>query len=86
MTLNQRDVVEVNFKFPKDIFKPHPVIVLSVSSVTDCEGTFVGVPISHSAEWHRDEFSFPLHKKDFNNPLLYNDLWNYFYRTLLSRF
>lgn len=71
--MNQREVYEVYFPFPTGKASPHPVIVLSTPNVLNCENTFIGVPISHSAEWHNDGFSFPIYDKDFDVPLKYPD-------------
>lgn len=71
--MNQRDCYEVNFLFPDGRQLPHPVIVLSIPSVIDREDTFIGVPISHSAEWTSDEFSFPIDDEDFDRDLKYDE-------------
>ncbi len=73
MILSQRDVVEVYFTFPHNSESIHPVVVLSVPSVLNCENTFIGVPISHSAKWKKNKFSFPIANNDFERPLKYND-------------
>lgn len=71
MLINQRDVVNYEFPFPDESFLIHPVIVLSIQSVCNIEGTFIGVPISHS-ELHNDNgYSFPLFNSSFVNPLDY---------------
>ena len=73
MLLKQRDVVEVYFPFPDGVNSPHPVIVLSVQSVLNCEHTFIGIPISHSKEYNENKFSFPLYNHYFINRLIYEN-------------
>lgn len=73
MLLNQRDVVEVEFNFPDGDTEVHPVIVLSVQGVSNVENTFIGVPISHSEQYHRNKYSFPIDNNDFINNLKYSN-------------
>jgi mRNA-degrading endonuclease toxin of MazEF toxin-antitoxin module len=69
--MNQRDVYEVYFPFPDGQQTPHPVIVLSIPNVLNCESTFICVPISSSPNWKHDQFSFPLSDSDFDIGLKY---------------
>jgi PemK-like, MazF-like toxin of type II toxin-antitoxin system len=73
MILNQRDVIEVYFKFPDGQVKPHPIIVLSVAKVFNHEKSFIGVPISHSEEYNSDYFSFPISNQCFEKHLKHQD-------------
>lgn len=58
MPVNQREIIEVNFKLPGDTFKPHPVIVLSNNSINEYEEAFVCVMVSGNPT--HDDYSFPL--------------------------
>jgi len=73
MLLNQGDVVEVYFPFPGNKVLPHPVIVLSIQSVLNCEETFIGVPISHSDNYNENAFSFPLYDTYFEKSFTYKN-------------
>jgi hypothetical protein len=75
MILNQRDVVEVYFPWPDGQNTPHPVIVLSVPRVLNCEQTFIGVPISHSLDHEDEVFSFPLNSSMFTGRLKHDPSW-----------
>lgn len=61
MAYKQREVVEVNFKLPGNVFKPHPVVILSNDSANEMEKSFVGVMMSGSLTY--DDFTFIIEDK-----------------------
>ena len=56
MTIQQRDIVEVNFQLPNGKFKVHPALVISNQNVLDTEEIFYAVMISSKP--FNDEFTF----------------------------
>ena len=58
MKVEQRDILEVNFRLPDGTFKPHPVVVISSQAVHDLEPGLIGVMAS--SKDYEDEFCFEL--------------------------
>lgn len=58
MNVEQRDIVEVNFRLPDGTFKPHPVVVISSKLMHELEPGFIGVMAS--SKDYEDEFCFEL--------------------------
>ncbi|RFM26254.1 hypothetical protein [Deminuibacter soli] len=67
MAIQARNVYHVDFAFPDDQKLIHPVIVISIEEVCQAEGTFIGIPISHTP--NPTELCFPLTDSMFKEPL-----------------
>lgn len=68
MIINRRDVVEVIFGF--DTKDYHPVIVLSPEDINSIENKFLGMMITSSPYFDRNnDYSFPLNDSMFMKPL-----------------
>ena len=67
MTIQQRDIVEVNFQLPNGKFKVHPALVISNQNVLDTEEIFYAVMISSKP--FNDEFTFELNNNMLTKPL-----------------
>ncbi len=46
MAVHQREIVEVNYRLPEGIFKPHSVIVISNDEIFEVDEIFYGVMLS----------------------------------------
>lgn len=67
MTVQQRDIVEVNFELPNGKFKAHPALVISNENVLEMEDIFYTVMIS--SKLFNDEFTFELENSMLSKPL-----------------
>jgi len=46
MKIGQGDIIEINFKLPEGIFKPHPCLVISNNDINEYEAAYIVVMIS----------------------------------------
>ena len=58
MTVQQRDIIELNYELPNGKFKMHPAIVISNSNVLETEDIFYALMISSNSM--NEEFNFEL--------------------------
>lgn len=81
--VHQREIVEVNFYFPGDGYKPHPALVVSTDDLHDTEdGMFYALLIS-SQNIH-PEYTIEINKEDLIGKEL--DKQSYFVTHFLSYF
>lgn len=67
MSVQKRDIVELNYELPNSKFKTHPALVISNSNVLETEDIFYAVMISSNPM--NEEFNFELDNSMLSKPL-----------------
>jgi hypothetical protein len=68
MSVQQRDIIELNYEIAKGKFKAHPALVISNSNVLETEDIFYAVMISSNPL--NEEFNFEINNSMLSKPLL----------------